>query len=119
MNLEELLNLERAGWEALCAQRGGTFYGDLMTEDALMVLVNGTVMDQPTIARTLDHSLAWDHYEISDARLIQHDCDCASLIYRATAARGADTFSALMTSTYALVDGRIRLKLYTQTTATH
>lgn len=119
MNLEQLLELERAGWDALCEQRGDTFYGDLMIEDAVMVLVNGVVLDQPTIAKTLDQAPPWDRYEISDARLIRHGSDVATLVYRATSARGVDEFSALMTSTYALVDGRPRLKLYTQTTTTH
>lgn len=119
MELEDLVALEHAGWDALCEHRGGTFYSDLMTDDAVMVLVNGAVMDRDTIACSLDQAPPWDHYEITNPRLLQHCADCASLLYQATAARGSDTFTALMTSTYALVDGRPRLTLYTQTTKTH
>lgn len=119
MDLGTLLQLERDGWDALSSQTGGTFYGDLMTDDAVMVLVNGMVMDQPTIASTMNQAPVWDRYDIRDARVIPLDTDSAALVYNATAMRGADTFEALMTSTYTLVGGRPRLKLYTQTTTTH
>lgn len=119
MDLGTLLQLERDGWDALSSQTGGTFYGDLMTDDAVMVLVNGMVMDQPTIASTMNQAPLWDRYDIRDARVIPLGTDSAALVYNATAMRGADTFEALMTSTYTLVGGRPRLKLYTQTTTTH
>lgn len=46
--LDELLDIERAGgWQSLCKSTGDRFYGDLMTEDAVMVLANGSVMDAP------------------------------------------------------------------------
>ena len=45
--------------------------------------------------------------------------DCGSQV-RATARRGdAPPFEALMSSTYALVDGAPRLTVYQQTTVTH
>ena len=119
MDLGTLLQLERDGWDALSSQTGGTFYGDLMTDDAGMVLVNGMVMDQPTIASTMNQAPVWDRYDIRDARVIPLGTASAALVYNATAMRGADTFEALMTSTYTLVGGRPRLKLYTQTTTTH
>lgn len=119
MDLGTLLQLERDGWDALSSQTGDTFYGDLMTDDAVMVLVNDMVMDQPTIASTMNQAPVWDRYDIRDARVIPLGTDSAALVYNATAMRGADTFEALMTSTYTLVGGRPRLKLYTQTTTTH
>lgn len=118
--LDELLQLERTGWDALCAQRGGTFYGELMLDDAVMVLVNGSVMDRGTIAASLDEAPPWSRYELSEPRLVEIGEDSAALVYRAAATReGADPFTALMTSVYRRFDGRPRLALYTQTTITH
>ena len=114
LDLGTLLQLERVGWDALCSPTGRTYYGDLMTDDAVMVLVNGMVMDQPTIASTMNQAPVWDRYDIRDARVIPLGTDSAALVYNATAMRGAETFEALMTSTYTLVGGRPRLKLYTQ-----
>ena len=119
MNLDTLLQLEHDGWDALCAQTGGTFYGDLMTDDAVMVLVNGMVMDQPTIAASMNDAPPWDSYEITDPQLVPLNDGAATLLYRAAARRGSDHFEALMTSTYVLLDGQIRMKLYQQTTVTH
>lgn len=119
MDLNTLLDLERQGWDSLCEQHGGTFYGELMTDDAVMVLVNGMVMDQTTIAASLNDAPPWDSYEITDPQLVPLAEDAATLLYRATASRGADDLEALMTSTYVLLDGQVRMKLYQQTTVTH
>ena len=51
--LEDLLELERAGWRSLCESTGDRFYGDLMTDDAVMVLANGAVMDRHAAHRRL------------------------------------------------------------------
>jgi len=118
--LDELLQLERTGWDALCAQRGGTFYGELMLDEAVMVLVNGAVMDRATIAASLDQAPPWSRYELSEPRLVEVGEDASALVYRATATRdGEEPFVALMTSVYRRLDGRPRLALYTQTTITH
>lgn len=119
MDLDTLLDLERQGWDSLCSQRGGTFYGALMTVDAVMVLVNGMIMDRATVAAGLDQAPPWDAYEIHEPQLIPLTDDAATLLYRANSRRGADEFEALMASTYVRADGQIRLKLYQQTTITH
>ncbi|WP_460741257.1 nuclear transport factor 2 family protein [Mariniluteicoccus endophyticus] len=120
LDLDTLVALERRGWDALSDGTGGTYYGDLMTDDALMVLVNGIVMDRATVVASLDQAPTWDHYELTDPRRVDLGADAAALAYRATAQRGGEPpFEALMTSVYRLVDGTPRLALYTQTTATH
>ena len=119
-SLDDLLALEHRGWDALCRSEGGAFYGDLMTQDAVMVLVNGMVLDRPTVAATLDESPAWASYAIEDARRIPVGEASAALVYRASASRpDEEPFEALMTSVYTVVDGRPRLALYQQTTVTH
>ena len=49
MELEELLSVERAGWEALSRGGGATFYGDLMHPDGVMVLPHGFVFDRDAV----------------------------------------------------------------------
>lgn len=119
--LDRLLEQERRGWDSLCESRGGRFYGDLMTEQAVMVLVNGMVLDRETIAASLDDSPPWSAYELDDARLLPTGTDSAALLYRATASRAGDPepFLALMSSHYRMLDGRLRMTLYQQTTITH
>lgn len=118
-SLEALLQLEHQGWDALCSNRGGVFYGDLMTDDAVMVLVNGMVLDRDTVAATLDESPPWADYSIAEPRRVDLGADAAALVYRARAERDGTEFTALMTSVYREVDGRLRLALYQQTTVTH
>lgn len=119
--LDELIELEHEGWRSLCESRGGTFYGDLMTSDAVFILVNGAIMSRDEIAASLDGAPGWDSYEIADARVIELGPDAAALAYRATATRAdlPDPFVAFMSSVYRRLEGRLRLALYQQTTVTH
>ena len=120
LTLEQLAALEKQGWDALCASTGGDFYGRIMTPEAVMVLVNGMVLDRDAVVASLNHSPAWDAYELTDEQLIPISAGAAALVYRARATRGDEPpFEALMTSTYVLRDGELRLALYQQTTITH
>lgn len=58
LTLDSLLCLKCRGQEALDRHEGGTFYGELMAADALMILVNGMVLDRETIAASLNDSSA-------------------------------------------------------------
>lgn len=120
LTLDALLEVERAGWKSLCNRTGGAFYGDLMTDHGLMVLVNGFVMDRDAVIASLNDAPGWDSYEITDPRLVPAGGQTAALIYKAKASRGdEEPFKAVMSSTYVLGDGQPRLALYQQTTTTH
>lgn len=121
LSLDLLLALENQGWDSLCRSEGGTFYGRLMGPEAVMVLVNGMVLDRATITETLNDSPPWSSYEIDEPRLVPTGVDSAALVYTATAHRDGqdEPFVALMTSHYALADRRATLMLYQQTTITH
>ncbi|AQQ14909.1 hypothetical protein CGLAU_04675 [Corynebacterium glaucum] len=120
LTLESLLELERMGWDALCESRGGAFYGELMLDDGLMVLVNGFVLTRDAVVESLNGAPAWASYELSDERLVPMGTNAAALVYRAVARRdGEEPFEAIMTSVYHHVDGKPRLAVYQQTTATH
>ena len=118
ISLDELLALEHDGWQALCEGRGGAFYGEVMTAEGLMVLVNGVVLDRAGVADSPGAAPPWEHYELSAPRLVELDRDAAALVYRATAVRdGSPPFTALMSSVYRRMGGDLRLALYQQTTA--
>lgn len=121
LGLTELMRLEGQGWDSLTRSQGGDFYGRLMTDGAVMILVNGMVLGRDAIASSLNESPPWDAYELTDERLVPVGDDVAALVYRANASRRgeAEPFVALMTSVYRLVDGELRLALYQQTAITH
>ena len=114
---DELLEVERAGWNSLCDSTGAEFYGGVMLPDAVMVLANGMVMDRQTVVDALAKSPPWRAYEIDDVRLISVDADTAALVYTGIAYRDGDApaFTGAMASVYHRVDGDWKLALYQQT----
>jgi hypothetical protein len=114
---DELLDLERAGWNSLCDSTGAEFYADVMLADAVMVLANGMVMDRDTVVDALSQSPPWRAYEIEDVRVITVDADTAILVYTGIAYRDGDdpAFTGAMSSVYHRVDGTWKLALYQQT----
>ncbi|MFC7456479.1 nuclear transport factor 2 family protein [Brachybacterium sp. GCM10030267] len=116
MDIDELLELEHQGWGALCDGTGADFYGEIMTEDGVMILAHGYVFDRQSVISSLRDAPTWDRYEIRDERLIGAGAETAILVYSALAFRGDEApFNALMSSTYTRRDGRWRLALYQQT----
>jgi hypothetical protein len=117
MRIDELLKLEHGGWRSLCDGTGADFYGQMMTEDAVMILANGMVLDRNAVITSLNDAPAWRQYAISDERLIEIDDDTAILVYTGRASRDDDepAFQALMSSAYTLRNGTWKLALYQQT----
>jgi hypothetical protein len=114
---ETLLTLERRGWEALCSGTGDAYYGDVMTDDALMVLANGQVMDRPAVIASLAQAPPWRAYDISDVRFLDAGPDSVALVYVGRGYREASDppFVGLMSSLYVRRDEQWRLALYQQT----
>ncbi len=114
--LGELLDLERRGWNSLCDSTGSTFYGDLMTDDGLMVLANGAVMDRDQVVASLSEAPPWRSYDIDDARVVGGG-ETSALVYVGTGYRDDDepAFVGVMSSVYVRKDDRWRLALYQQT----
>ena len=115
--LDELLHIERAGWDSLCESTGADFYGGLMLPDAVMVLANGMVMDRNTVVAALAESPPWRAYELSGVHVIVLDDDNAVLVYTGTAYRDGQepAFVGAMSSVYHRVDGLWKQALYQQT----
>jgi len=115
--MDDVLELEHAGWASLCDGTGSEFYGDLMTQDGVMVLANGTVMTRNDVVDALRQAPAWAGYEIDDVRLVQLGPDSTAIVYVGTGRRKDDDppFVGVMTSVYVRRDGDWKLALYQQT----
>ena len=113
----ELLELEHRGWESLRDGNGAEFYGAVMTDDAVMVLADGTVADRAAVVASLRDSPVWRRFELGGARVVGAGGGAAVLVYtgRAWREESEAPFTCAMTSTYVRTDGGWRLALYTQT----
>ncbi len=114
-----LLDLERRGWDSLCDSTGARYYGDLMTDDGIMVLADGSVMDRDAVVASLEHAPPWQSYDIEDVRFVDAGGEAAAIVYVGTGYRDGDqpAFVGIMSSVYVRQDGRWRLALYQQTPA--
>jgi len=115
--LNELLAVERAGWDALCASTGARFYGAVMTDDAVMVLANGMILDRDGVVAALEHAPPWRTYEIREPRVIDAGSESAVLVYLGIGYRDAaePAFRGWMTSVYRRTADGWRLAAYQQT----
>ncbi len=114
--MEELLTLERAGWDSLCAGTGSDVYGELMTDDAVMVLAGGLVMGRAEVVASLRDAPRWDRYEIEDPRTVELAGGAVALVYTGTGWREqGEPFVGVMTSVYLPTGEGWRLALYQQT----
>lgn len=114
--IDELLELEHAGWKSLCERSGDKFYGSLMTDDAVMVLANGMVMDRATVTSALGESPPWARYEITEVRLVEIADDAAALVYTGSGWRDSaeEPFVGAMSSVYRRTADGWKLALYQQ-----
>jgi hypothetical protein len=117
--LNELLELEHAGWRSLCDSTGADFYGKLMTENGRMVLANGVVMSRSAVTDSLENAPPWSAYTIDDPTATALSDDVAALVYTGTGHRdGGEDFTGTMTSVYVRHDSGWKLAHYQQTPTT-
>lgn len=115
--IEDLLRLERAGWEALstCGDAAASFYEKTLATDVVMLLPGGLVIDDRAQAIGSMRGAPWSSFELSDERVLELSDTCAAVLYRAAATRGSTAYEALINSTYVREEGAWRLKLHQQT----
>jgi len=114
--LDELLELEHAGWRSLCDGTGSDVYGRLMSNEARMVLANGMIMTRSQVVESLADAPRWAGYEIDEPTVVRICDTVATLLYTGTGHRdGGDDFTGVMASTYVRHDDGWKLALYQQT----
>lgn len=115
--LDELLELEHAGWRSLCDGTGADFYGSIMTDDGVMVLAHGFTLDRSAVVASLNDAPPWGGYEIAGERVIGVGEDSAALVYQGRAWNEGEEseFLALMSTVYVRAGSSWKLALYQQT----
>lgn len=115
--IDELQQLERAGWEALTTESGADFYRDLMTDDAVMVVANGSALGRDDVIETLQGSEPWQRFDITDVSVVPVTDDVAVLHYRVMAFRSpeAEAFAGRLASTYVRQGDGWKLAFHQQT----
>jgi len=115
--VEELITLERAGWEALSTDgpTAASFYDDVLADDVLVLLPGGMVIDDREAMVKSMQGDPWDAYDLQDERVMPFGDAAAVVAYRAVARRAGQEYAALCNSTYVRQDGTWKLALHQQT----
>lgn len=102
--MNELVELERRGWEALstAGEAGRRFYAGILREDAVMLFPGGMRVDgRERILQSIG-SQPWETFQLEDPRVVSLTENVATvLLYRVSAQRqGNEPYVALISSTY-------------------
>lgn len=113
---QELLALERRGWNALISGEAVEYYDRMLAEDMVLVLP-GMVLDRAETLETWVTSVSWQRVDIEGAQVRSLGAGVGLLTYLATASRTPDvpSYRAQCTSVYRRVAGRWRLAFQQQT----
>ncbi len=114
---DELLDLERAAWEALSSSGDAAtaFYDRVLAADVLMLLPGGMVIDDRDAVIESMVGPPWSSYELSEERVIGLTAASGVVAYRGRAVRDDSEYSALFASTYVQENGQWRLAVHQQT----
>ena len=114
---DELIELERRGWEALAAgaQEATRFYGDVLDREVAMLFPGGMALtDREQILQSMGGA-PWASFALEDPRVLWLTPDCGAVVYGVVAVREGVTYSALVSSIYARRDGDWKLAFHQQT----
>jgi hypothetical protein len=117
--VHEIVELERAGWQALSTSReaADAFYNRVLAERVVFLLPGGTRLDDRAAVLASLQGPPWTAHELSEERVLDLGADAAALTYRARAARDGGEYEALVNSTYVHTTGTWKLALHQQTPA--
>ena len=97
---ERLIALEHDGWDALVAGRGGHYYRERLTDDALMAFPFGVLTRAATV-EAMESAPPWERYEIADPRVVALSDDSAIVVYEVVARRpGEEPYSAVLSTPF-------------------
>jgi ketosteroid isomerase-like protein len=112
---EQLISLERQGWDALCGGSAVDFYGARLTPDAVFV-VPGMVLGRDETLASWEGAAPWRTYELTDARVVALGDDAGVLTYAGRATRtDGSSYHARFTSIYVRSDDGWKLAFHQQT----
>src|SRR4051812_15233168 len=83
---QELIQIERRGWGALCSADAVAYYQQHLAEDALMAFPFG-VMNRDEALSAMAAAEPWVRYDMQNPRVIQLGSDCGVVVYAVTARR--------------------------------
>ncbi|MFT2817653.1 nuclear transport factor 2 family protein [Leifsonia sp. A12D58] len=109
-----LLNEEHAGWQAIIAGRGGSYFQRLMTQDALMI-VNDGVYSREVVRKAFETFEPWDGYELLEPAIIRLGNRAGVVVYRAITSRDGATREFRMSTTYLYQGGGWKVAAHQQT----
>ena len=110
---DELIQIERHGWEALCSSDADAYYRRHLTEDAMAFPFG--VLNREEALDAMARADPWSRYEMEDPKVVRLGPDSGIVVYSVTAQRdGQDPFSAVLSSTFVRRDGEWRLAFHQQ-----
>lgn len=117
---DELLAIERRGWEALSADGASAvrFYDEVLAADVLVLLPGGLVIDDRRRVVDSMREAPWTGFELRDEHVLPLGEDAAVVAYEATARRPDQEYTALFNSTYVREGDGWRLVVHQQTPIT-
>lgn len=115
---DELIALEKRGWEALArsGEAAANFYRDVLDDDIAMVFPGGmTILDRDAVIASMGGE-PWSSFDLSDVHVLMPVADVGIVTYRSTSQRGDQPpYVALITSVYTRRGDAWRLTLHQQT----
>jgi hypothetical protein len=111
---QELIQVERRGWDALCSDDAVSYYKAHLTDDAIMAFPFG-IMRREEALSAMAAAEPWSQYDMEDPTVIALGPDSGVVVYGVTAQRvGQAPFSAVLSSTFVRRDGDWRLAFHQQ-----
>src|SRR5690349_9802119 len=83
---DELIEVERRGWDALCSPGGADYYRQHLTEDALMAFPFGVLTRREALDAIAD-AAPWSRYEMTATRVVSLGAEAGVVVYAVRAER--------------------------------
>lgn len=97
---DDLIAVEREGWDALVAGRGGEYYERKLAPQAVMAFPFG-VLTRPQTIEAMNAAPPWASYEMIEPSVVRLTEESAIVVYRVVAQRPElEPFSAVVSSTF-------------------
>jgi hypothetical protein len=114
---DELIALERQGWDALSStgEAARAFYERVLDEHVVMLLPGGLILDErAAIVESMSGS-PWSRHALEDVRSLRPTTDTGVVIYGVVADRDGEGYSALVSSLYVRQRDGWKLAFHQQT----